>query len=127
MPEEQKTVKNREKERLWAALSYFSILLFIPLLKKRKSDFVAYHVNQGLVLFILEFCIGVIFGVVALILAFAAPMAYLVLQVIYLLISLLFLVCHIIGFIHVIRRKKKKVPIFGSIQAYRPEQEAEKE
>ncbi len=110
---------------LWGILSYLSILVLIPLLKKKKSDFVAYHVNQGLVLFILEFCASMIISLIGLILMFAAPTLFIAVNVVYGLIGALFLVCHIIGLVHVVRHEEKKVPLFGEIKLYRPNEDTD--
>ena len=53
MDETERTSAPKTHDTLLALLCYLSILLFIPLLKKEKDDFVSYHVNQGLVLFII--------------------------------------------------------------------------
>ena len=108
---------------VWGILSYLSILVLIPLLKKKKSAFVAYHVNQGLVLFVLEFCAGMVISLLALILMFTAPTLFVVINIIYGIIGALFLICHVFGIVHVVRHEEKKVPIFGEIKVYRPAEE----
>ena len=112
---------------LWGILSYLGILVLIPLLKKKKSAFVAYHVNQGLVLFVLEFCAGMVVSLIGLILMFAAPALFIVVNIIYGIIGILFLICHIIGLIHVVRHEEKKVPVFGEIKVYRPAEEKDED
>lgn len=107
---------------LSALFCYLGILLFIPLLKKEKDDFVSYHVNQGLVLFILEFIVGAVLSVLGLILQFASPMLFTLLSFLSTLLGILFLFCHIVGIVHVLCHKQKKVPIFGEIKIYKPEE-----
>ena len=107
---------------LLALLCYLSILLFIPLLKKEKNDFVAYHVNQGLVLFIIEFIVGMVLAIIGLILQFASPLMFTVLLFVFAVFSLFFFICHIVGIIHVFCHKQKKIPVFGEIKIYKPEE-----
>lgn len=38
--------------RIWAAMSYFWFLCFLPLFFKRDDDFVLFHARQGLLLFV---------------------------------------------------------------------------
>lgn len=49
-----------ESTRLVAALAYLWILFLVPLLLKRDSKFAQFHAKQGLVLFIVEFIVGLI-------------------------------------------------------------------
>ena len=95
--------QEKKNDRIWALLSYLSVLLFIPLLKKEKSTFTAYHVNQGLVLFVVEFCVGVVLAVVSLVLKFAAPVVYVAVSIVFIICALFFLLCHVVGVIHVLR------------------------
>lgn len=103
--------QEKKNDRIWALLSYLSVLLFIPLLKKEKSAFTAYHVNQGLVLFVVEFCVGVVLAVVSLVLKFAAPVVYAAVSIVFIICALFFLLCHVVGIIHVFRRQEKKIPV----------------
>lgn len=112
-------------DTLLALLCYLSILLFIPLLKKKKDDFVSYHVNQGLVLFIIEFIVGMVLAIIGLILQFASPIMYTVLLFVFAIFNLFFFICHIVGIIHVFCHKQKKIPVFGEIKIYKPEEKAE--
>jgi uncharacterized membrane protein len=50
----------RQEEKVYAALSYVWILVFVPLLVKRQSGFVQFHVRQGLVLLIAELILWVV-------------------------------------------------------------------
>ena len=113
--------QEKKNDRIWALLSYLSVLLFIPLLKKENSAFTAYHVNQGLVLFVVEFCVGVVLAVVSLVLKFAAPVVYAAVSIVFIICALFFLLCHVVGIIHVFRRQEKKIPVFGEIVLYHPE------
>ena len=114
----EKMASNQKHDRFLAVLAYLFLLLFIPLLRKKKSKFLAYHVNQGLVLFVLELCVGIVMAVVLLVLKFAAPALFVTVNMIFAAVNLLFLFCHIIGIFHVVRFEMKKIPIFGEIKLY---------
>lgn len=47
-------VNDESETRGLAAISYVWILFLVPILLKTKSDYVMYHVRQGLVFFILS-------------------------------------------------------------------------
>ena len=49
-----------QEDKIYAALSYVSILVFVPLLLRRQSAFAQFHAKQGLVLFIVEIVLWVI-------------------------------------------------------------------
>ena len=123
MDDTERTDAPKTHDTLPALLCYLSILLFIPLLKKEKNEFVSYHVNQGLVLFIIEFIVGIVLAILGLILQFASPILYNVLLFIFAVFSLFFLICHVVGIINVCRHKQKKIPVFGEIKIYKPEEE----
>jgi uncharacterized membrane protein len=59
----QKTTKTAdvEENRQVAALSYIWVLVLIPLLTKRDSEFAQFHAKQGLILFIIEILAGFVF------------------------------------------------------------------
>ena len=127
MDETERTSALKTHDTLLALLCYLSILLFIPLLKKEKDDFVSYHVNQGLVLFIIEFIVGVVLGILGLILQFASPIMYTVLLYVFAIFGIFFLICHMVGIINVCRHKQKKIPVFGEIKIYNPEEDQQED
>lgn len=54
MPE-QPSLTDKDKERIMAAMSYIGILFVVPLfLVRRKSQFLTFHLRQGMVLFFIE-------------------------------------------------------------------------
>lgn len=55
--------KDVEENKVIAALSYIWILFLIPLLTKKDSRFAVEHAKQGLVLFIIELIIMVIWWI----------------------------------------------------------------
>ena len=55
-----------EEAKFFAAVGYFSILCFVPLLLKKGNRFAQFHGKQGLVLFILELAASILKAVPAL-------------------------------------------------------------
>ena len=49
-----------QKSRFFAAIGYLSFLCFVPLFLKRDNKFAQFHGRQGLILFILEFALGIL-------------------------------------------------------------------
>jgi uncharacterized membrane protein len=84
-----------------AVISYIGPLCLVPILTKEKDEFVKFHAKQGLVLFIGEVAVWIIFGFVP-VLWFLAN-----------LVNILWLVLSIIGIINVTKGEKKEIPLVG--------------
>lgn len=61
--EKKSDAKDIEENKVIACLSYVWILFLIPLLLKRESHFTQFHAKQGLILFIVEIIVGLIFWI----------------------------------------------------------------
>ena len=105
LPEENvpATVGAKSDENLTAALSYISIIAVVILLTKKDSDFVQFHARQGLVLFIGE----VVLWLVSM---FAWSLFYVVS-----LVSLIFLVASIVGFIKALGGERYRLPVVADL------------
>ena len=86
--------------KILAALSYLSWLVLIPLLVS-KSRFVKFHANQGLILFIASFIVGVVavIPILGWLVSFVGGIVTFVLA--------------IIGIVNVVNGKAKQLPIIG--------------
>ncbi len=112
------TRKIKASEIVWSIVAYLSVLVFIPLFKKKKTPFIAYHVNQGLVLFLVElFCI-VGLTVLGFVMKFAFPAGFFVVRLLLGICLAIFLACHIVGIVHVCCKQARRIPIFGEIRLY---------
>lgn len=96
--EEQK--KSSDKNMI-ALLSYFGILVIIPLLTAKEDQFVKYHIKQGLVLLIAAVAVSFIAWtpILGWFISFFAWMVCFVLA--------------IIGIINVLNGKEKPLPLIG--------------
>lgn len=89
--------KDVQENKLWALLSYFGVLVLIPLLAKKDSEFTQFHAKQGLILFIGEFFIWVpIFGWI---------------------LGIIIFVLWIMAIISVLSGNMKPLPIIGELAA----------
>lgn len=104
----QFTTEDIEKNKLVAALSYFFLLVLIPILTAKDSPFAKFHANQGIVLIIFDLAIGVaswFLGIIPIIGGLVSWLLYLVVVVL-----------SIVGIINALQGKAKQLPIIGGIQ-----------
>lgn len=95
---------NASNEKVMAILAYLGILCLIPVLIADESDFVKYHANQGLVLFIAEiilFAIGII-PIIGWLISFIGFLGAVILA--------------IMGIINAANEKKEPLPLIGGYQ-----------
>lgn len=86
--------------KLTAALSYISILFLIPLFFAKDSKFARFHVNQGVMLFIVSAIIGLL-SIIPII------------GFIFRILNIIAFVFAIIGIVNAVRGKAKELPIIG--------------
>lgn len=87
--------KDVEANKIMAALSYLGVLVLIPLLTKKDSQFVQAHVKQGLVLFIIDVIVAFIAWI----------------PIIGWLLALVVLCVSLWGFIIALQGKFQKIPL----------------
>lgn len=87
-----------KKNKLLGALCYFGPLFLLSWLLKPKSRFVRYHVNQGLVLFLVEVIIWMFDFI---------PFVG--------LLNILAIVCFFCGISNALKGKRKPIPLIGEI------------
>lgn len=92
--------------KLYACLSYLSILILIPALIPGKDSFVRFHLNQGLVLLIAN----IVFGCISFI-----PHMTLIGD----LLNCAVLIFAIMGIVSVIQGQKRELPVIGRIRLIR--------
>jgi len=94
-------------DKAMALLAYLGILVLIPLLVKKDSEYVRFHVQQGLTLLVAE----VIWVVASWILAFIPILGWLITAIGWLILLILF----IIGIVNALSGKKAPLPILGGL------------
>lgn len=94
-----------------SVLAYIGFLFLVPLLACPNSKFARYHTNQGLVLFLLEFALGVVTGIIGII-----PIAGLIIGGLLSAVGGIFtLVLMIMGIINAAQGQAKELPLIGKI------------
>jgi len=95
-------INNIQDEKTIAALSYLWILVLIPLLTKKDSEFCQFHAKQGLVLLIASFAV-MILGMLPIIgWLIILPFG-----------SLFLLILAVLGLINALQGKKWEMPYLG--------------
>ena len=99
----------------YAILSYFSLLVLIPIFAAKDSKFARFHANQGLVLMIAEVVYWIAVAIVTAI--FMAINWWLgsIFSTIFALGNILFLVLAILGIVAAAQGQYKTLPIIGKI------------
>lgn len=94
-----------------SVLAYIGFLFLVPLLACPNSKFARYHTNQGLVLFLLEFALGIVTGILGII-----PIAGLIIGGLLSAVGGIFtLVLMIMGIINAAQGQAKELPLIGKI------------
>ena len=91
-----------EQNKVMGVLAYIGILFLIPLLAAPNSKFARFHANQGLVLFLANIALGVVFGI-------------LINSILGLALSAICLVFMILGIVNAATGKAKELPLIGKI------------
>ena len=99
-----------------AILSYFGILVLIPIFAAKNDPFARYHANQGLVLFILLTVCSVLSNVLTNILYEISPMLVLVVSGVFGLLTFIFCIFALIGIIRAAKGQMKPLPLIGGIK-----------
>ena len=93
-----------EKNKAYAVLAYISILFLVPLLAAKDSPYARFHTNQGLVLFLLEVALNIVW--VVHVLGWIAGVAGWIAVVVF----------AIMGIISAAQGECKPLPIIGEIE-----------
>ncbi len=117
---DQFDAKDIADNKVMAVLAYLSWLVLIPLFAASKSKFARFHVNQGLVLAIVEIAWGVLSSIVVSILGAILGIVGLggiiaALSLVLNLVNLLFFILSILGIVNAVQGRAKKLPLIGGI------------
>ncbi len=99
-----------------AVLCYLGLLILIPILVDKKSPFVNFHKNQGLVFLITGIVLGFASGLVGFVLGFIPYIGGLVASLISLAVGILDLVWLILGIVNAAQGKAKELPFIGGFR-----------
>ena len=98
------------QNKVMAILSYISILVLIPVFAAKNSAFAKFHANQGLILFIAQFGLGLVLGLLGLI-----PYVGVVFSILMWICEVVLFALSLTGLIYAILGKAKELPFIGGI------------
>lgn len=101
---------DNSNDKVYGVLSYIGILWLVGLLAS-KSEYTRFHVNQGLVLFIIGVALGIVSGILSVI-----PFIGWLGMIIGGLGSLATLILMILGIVNAAQGEMKPLPVIGSIK-----------
>lgn len=106
-----------KKNKGMAVLSYFSLLVLIPFFRVRKtSKYARFHINQGMVLTIVEAIYELLSYIAVTILMEFSTKTGILVETILDLCSIVFLILFIMGVVNAATGKMKELPTFGKIK-----------
>lgn len=99
-----------------AFLSYFGILFLIPLFVRKDSKFVRFHLNQGLVLFIIDIIMNILHRICNyLFVLYIIPSLSFGVKTLLFACDVFTVVLTIMGMVYALQGKAKELPIIGKI------------
>lgn len=101
-------------DKVMAVLAYLGFLVLIPMLTAKESEFVRYHVRQGLRLLVTELIFYVGYCILSFTILSISWHLYSIVKIIG-IVRYLFPVLIVIGIINVVTGKKKRLPVIGNI------------
>lgn len=109
------SAKEAGESKVMCVLAYIGILWLIPLLSS-KSQYVRFHTNQGLVLFIVEAIYLILRQVIYWILFGISWSAAAIVSTVFWVGSTVFLILAIIGIKNALQCKAKQLPVIGKVK-----------
>lgn len=108
-----------ENTKSLAWLSYLSILFLIPMLVNKDSAYTKFHVNQGIVLFLVAVIGGIALGILGAILGWIPIIGALLIGLLSAVFGIGVLVLMVLGIINAVQGKAAPLPIIGGIRLYK--------
>lgn len=108
-----------QQNKVYGILSYIGILVLIPLLAAKDSQYARFHANQGLVLFLTDIILWICVGTISAILKIVPIFGWIAATLIGSAVNILLLVFMILGIVYACIGEPKKLPIIGAITIIR--------
>lgn len=118
MSMDERDNRDSRNEKLLAVMAYLGILAVVPFFMERKTQFVRFHLGQGVTLFAAEILYGIMYQ-------FLAAMVLMVSWRLFIIVRILgyavfvFPVFMVIGIINVVNGQEKELPVIGKIRFFR--------
>ncbi len=104
-----------EQNKVMAILSYFSLLVLVPIFAAPTSKFARFHANQGLLLLIVEVAWWII-QIILTVIIYAISWRLGFLTIILSLVNIPILILVILGIVNAANGKAKELPLIGKIR-----------
>lgn len=109
-------VKKELDSKIFAALSYFSILFIVPLVVKKEDEFVKFHIRQGIALFLAEVIVWFILYLIELLLVtLFSYSAFSFISFLHKIVWLFFTFISMIGVYFAAKGDKRKIPVLWDL------------
>ena len=110
------------RDRWLGAVCYLSVFVFLPILRRQRSEFVAAHCRQGFVLLFAEVVLGLLVWVLESAFQVVPVLGVLVSLVLNLAYWLLFIGISVLGFVKALSGEKFEIPGLEDLAARVPVQ-----
>lgn len=104
-----------EQGKILALFSYIGILFLIPLFAAKDSKFARFHVNQGIVLFIVDLLYGVVASILGVIFGLI-PVIGTIGSILLGVVGLVPFALMIFGIVNAVSGRAKELPVIGQIR-----------
>ena len=104
-----------QQNKAFGVLAYIGILVLVPILAAKDSQYARFHANQGLILFITEIIVSVCMGVLTAILGIIPFLGVIISGLISAILGIILFVFMILGIVNACSGEPKKLPIIGAI------------
>ena len=103
--------KDIESGKVMSIISYISLFVLVPMFLGGDSKFTRFHVNQGLILAVVEVLVWAIRGILG-----GLPIVGWIFRIVCWLISFVCVVFSIIGILNAVNGRAKELPFIGGIR-----------
>lgn len=110
--------RDSRNEKLLSAMAYLGILVVVPFFMERKTQFVRFHLGQGVTLFAAEILYGIIYQLLLVMVLMVSWRLYLIVRIVG-YVAFVFPVLALIGIINVLNGQERELPVIGKIRLFR--------
>ena len=110
--------RDSRNEKLLSAMAYLGILVVVPFFMEKKTQFVRFHLGQGVTLFAAEILYGIIYQLLVVMVLMVSWRLYLIVRIAG-YVAFVFPVLALIGIINVLNGQEKELPVIGKIRLFR--------
>ena len=104
--------------RMIAVLAYLGVLAVMLFLMEKKSEFVRYHMGQGITLLVLEIVYGIVYQFLTAAVLLISWRLYFIVRIVG-CTAVIFPALALIGIMNVVNGQEKELPVIGKIRVVR--------